>query len=93
MIEHHDTLERRPVRLVNLTGDDSQPVWQIVNMWEASEPFRALIAHPTITEEIAQLTGATVLRIWHDQIQYKPAAVGGVTMCTRMPPTGRCSSR
>jgi phytanoyl-CoA hydroxylase len=33
-----------------------------------------------ICEEMAQLTGADSLRIWHDQIQYKPAARGGVNM-------------
>jgi len=35
-------------------------------------------------EEIAQLTGATELRIWHDQIQYKDRSDGGVNMCTRI---------
>ena len=32
-----------------------------------------------IVEEMAQLTGAAELRIWHDQIQYKPAEIGGTT--------------
>jgi ectoine hydroxylase-related dioxygenase (phytanoyl-CoA dioxygenase family) len=67
----------QPVRLANLATED-RPVWQIVNIWQASEPFAALIRHPGITEEIAQLTGAEQLRIWHDQIQYKPAEQGGV---------------
>lgn len=66
----------QPVQLVNL-GTDERPVWQIVNIWQASAPFAALIRHPQITEEIAQLTGANELRIWHDQIQYKPAQQGG----------------
>jgi ectoine hydroxylase-related dioxygenase (phytanoyl-CoA dioxygenase family) len=70
----------QPVLLRNLGGDDSAPVWQIVNIWQASEPFRELIAHPRIVEEVAQLTGASELRIWHDQIQYKPAQIGGVNM-------------
>ena len=55
-------------------------MWQIVNIWEASEPFFKLIHNPTIVEEMAQLTQAKVLRIWHDQIQYKPAQTGGVNM-------------
>jgi hypothetical protein len=80
VIENHDTLERKPVRLSNLSGRADAPVWQIVNIWEASEPFHELIAQPTIVGEIAQLTGARELRIWHDQIQYKPATTGGVNM-------------
>lgn len=68
----------QPVRVANLGDDPAQPVWQIVNIWQASAPFRDLIQHPLITEEVAQLTGATQLRLWHDQIQYKPAGRGGV---------------
>ena len=70
----------QPVLCHNMTGDPEQPVWQIVNIWEASEPYRELIANPIIVEEMAQLTGASALRIWHDQIQYKPASKGGVNM-------------
>lgn len=69
----------QPVLLRNLRGDDSAPVWQIVNIWEASAPFEALMYSQKIVEEMAQLTGATELRIWHDQIQYKPAEIGGTT--------------
>jgi len=29
----------QPVLLRNLGGNDSAPVWQIVNIWEASEAF------------------------------------------------------
>ena len=72
--------KRKPVRVHNLGGADENPVWQIVNIWEASNAFHRLINHPIIAEEVAQLTGATELRIWHDQIQYKPAAKGGVNM-------------
>jgi len=71
---------QQPVLLRNLSGDDKAPVWQIVNIWEASAPFKELISHPRIVEEIAQLTQATEVRIWHDQIQYKPAQIGGVNM-------------
>lgn len=69
----------QPVLCRNLSGDDSAPVWQIVNIWEASPPFRQLVSHPQITRAIAQLTGAPELRIWHDQIQYKPPEIGGTT--------------
>lgn len=70
----------QPVLLRNLSGDPSRPVWQIVNIWMASEPFSQLMRTPTILEEIAQLTRAQQLRIWHDQVQYKPAETGGVNM-------------
>ena len=70
---------KQPVLLHNF-GKDDAPVWQIVNIWEASDPFFELIHNPTIVEEMAQLTQAKALRIWHDQIQYKPAQTGGVNM-------------
>ncbi|MDA0747174.1 MAG: phytanoyl-CoA dioxygenase family protein [bacterium] len=70
----------QPVLLRNLNPNPETPVWQIVNIWEASEPFRSLIQNRRIAAEIVQLTGANGLRIWHDQIQYKPAETGGVNM-------------
>jgi ectoine hydroxylase-related dioxygenase (phytanoyl-CoA dioxygenase family) len=70
----------QPVSLTNLNGNPETPVWQIINIWEASEPYRELMSNPIITEEMAQLTGASTLRIWHDQIQYKPASTGGTNM-------------
>jgi len=77
VIDHRDKDGvAQPVLLSNL-GSEQRPVWQIVNIWQASEPFARLIRNPRITEEIAQLTGAAELRIWHDQIQYKPAEQGG----------------
>lgn len=78
VIENHDALERKPVLFRNLSGNDSAPVWQIVNIWQASDPFRDLMCNAKISCEIAQLTGAKELRIWHDQIQYKPSETGGI---------------
>lgn len=69
----------QPVLVRNLSSDDAAPVWQIVNIWEASRPFKRLMMRQEITQAIAQLTGATELRIWHDQIQYKPPEIGGQT--------------
>jgi ectoine hydroxylase-related dioxygenase (phytanoyl-CoA dioxygenase family) len=69
----------QPVLCHNM-GKPDAPIWQIVNIWEASSPFRELIHNTTIGEEMAQLTGANELRIWHDQIQFKPASTGGVNM-------------
>lgn len=70
----------QPVHIANLGGREETPVWQIVNIWEASPAYRNLIHNPIIVEEIAQLTSATEVRVWHDQIQYKPPEVGGVNM-------------
>jgi phytanoyl-CoA hydroxylase len=67
----------QPVSLTNLTHDDSRPIWQIVNIWQASPAFRDLVTNPKIVEMAARLSGAQELRIWHDQIQYKPQAQGG----------------
>lgn len=78
--DHGNSDVPQPVSLTNLNGNPETPVWQIVNIWEASAPYRELIANTVITEEMAQLTGAKALRIWHDQIQYKPASTGGTNM-------------
>jgi ectoine hydroxylase-related dioxygenase (phytanoyl-CoA dioxygenase family) len=76
--QREDASVKQPVMVHNFTGDPERAVWQIVNIWEASEPFRRLISNPTIAEEVAQLTDAETVRLWHDQIQYKPASKGGV---------------
>jgi len=70
----------QPVMCHNM-GKPEAPVWQIVNIWMASEPFKELVTHPVICQEVAQLhSAAKGLRIWHDQIQFKPAGKGGVNM-------------
>ena len=79
VIEDRDNPDvQQPVMVHNFTGDPERAVWQIVNIWEASEPFKELIYNPIIAEDIAQLSGAEEVRLWHDQIQYKPASKGGV---------------
>ena len=67
----------QPVSLANLSSDPNAPIWQIVNIYEASPAFRELVSNPKIVEMAAQLSGAKELRIWHDQIQYKPKHLGG----------------
>ena len=66
----------QPVLLHSIGGET--PIWQIVNIWEASTPYRELVYQPTIAEEAAQLLDAREVRVWHDQIQYKVAGKGGV---------------
>ncbi len=78
--------QRQPVLFRDLTGSTEAvdgrkkaPVWQIVNIWEASPLFEQLIYHPGIVGAISQLTGMGDLQVWHDQVQYKPANAGGAT--------------
>src|SRR5205814_7372316 len=80
VIEQQDQPRPKPVLLRNLSKSQSTPVWQIVNIWQASKPFEELIHNKAIANEIAQLTSAHQLRLFHDQIQYKPAGTGGVNM-------------
>lgn len=67
----------QPVLVMNLSMDAAAPVWQVVDIWTVSEPFRRLLAEPALGATAAALTGAAELRVWHDQIQHKPAATGG----------------
>lgn len=78
MRDHQDESKPQPLRLSNLTGDPSKPVWQIVNIWQGSEAFLDLVHNPKVVAAVQQATGASGLRLWHDQIQYKPAENGGV---------------
>lgn len=78
VIRDHDSLEQKPVMFCNISQSESVAVWQIVDIWLASEPFQHLMGHPKITSDIAQLTDANSLRLWHDQIVYKPPGVGGI---------------
>jgi hypothetical protein len=51
----------------------AKEVWQVVNIWEASEKFFELARNPEITGTVARMCGNTpILRIWHDQIVAKP---------------------
>lgn len=64
----------------NLLGEESKRVvHQIVNIWEADDLFRGHVYNETVCALAAQLIGDQVLRVWHDQIQYKPPRVGGRT--------------
>lgn len=76
----NDPRASKPLLLRNLGPSDKNPVWQIVNIWQASPPFAQLITDKTIAEDLAQLTNATELRLFHDQIQYKPPSTGGINM-------------
>ncbi|MFC4597643.1 phytanoyl-CoA dioxygenase family protein [Cohnella hongkongensis] len=57
----------------------NEKVIQIVNIWMASDAFFQHAANKRIVEEIAQLCNTDTVRIWHDQVQYKPPVTGGPT--------------
>lgn len=61
------------------TMSKNETVVQIVNIWMASETFLEHAKNEKICAEIAQLCETNELRIWHDQIQYKPPLTGGPT--------------
>ena len=74
--------EKKPVAVRDLNAGKEvgkNPVWQIVNIWEASPAYERLLYHPFIVKAVSQLTAQANLMIWHDQIQYKPAENGGAT--------------
>lgn len=60
-------------------GKAGETVVQIVNIWQASEAFYRHACHPAITGMTAQLCRTDTLRVWHDQVQYKPPEHGGPT--------------
>jgi len=69
---------RQPVR-ISVWGEQSRkPVWQIVNIWEASEAFERLVRNEKLADAVSKLMDGNELRVWHDQIQIKPAEYGGV---------------
>ncbi len=78
---------KKPVLNRNLLGDTeygmnmtkSETVVQIVNIWMASEAFFNHACNKRICEEVSQLCRTDTLRIWYDQIQYKPPITGGPT--------------
>jgi ectoine hydroxylase-related dioxygenase (phytanoyl-CoA dioxygenase family) len=78
VIEDRDKPEvKQPVLLRNLSTNEAAPIWQIVNIYEASPAFNDLVHNSKLAEMAATLSGAKSLRVWHDQVQYKPKALGG----------------
>jgi len=70
----------QPVWVRDMTGGQGdRPVWQIVNIWQGSKLFEELMRSEGVAAAAAQLMQAKELRIWHDQIQYKPPQKGGKT--------------
>jgi ectoine hydroxylase-related dioxygenase (phytanoyl-CoA dioxygenase family) len=79
VLEDRDAGTPQPVRITR-SGNDEIYFWQVVNIWQASRPFLKLLFNQKVVEAVAQLYGASQLRVWHDQIQYKPPRTGGKNM-------------
>jgi phytanoyl-CoA hydroxylase len=60
-------------------SDAAKSVIQIVNIWEADDLFRRHLYNANICALVAQLMGTDTVRVWHDQVQYKPPRIGGPT--------------
>ena len=74
--------EAPPEALRNMKGGglrSDSVVVQIVNIWQADDLFRAHLCNPTALDAMADLMGTDTIRVWHDQIQYKPPVVGNST--------------
>ncbi len=67
----------QPERISSWGGE--RKVIQIVNIWEADDLFYAHLFNPQILEMVAEVIGTDTLRVWHDQVQYKPPRTGGPT--------------
>lgn len=76
---------RKPLMLHNLIADNihreerEKTIMQVFNIWMASDEFLKLAGNTDICKEVSQLCNSNILRIWHDQIQYKPPLEGGTT--------------
>ena len=69
----------KPEALRNMLRESERVVIQVVNIWEADDLFREHLYHRKVCAMVAQLVGHPVLRVWHDQIHYKPPRTGGPT--------------
>ena len=78
---------RRPVSYGGFTSDGVQ----VVNMWEASEPYRRLMYHPQIVRAVQQLMGCESLLVWHDQLLTKTPRTGGTLRWHQVPRCGPSS--
>jgi phytanoyl-CoA hydroxylase len=90
VIEERDRTDiPQPARIENVShyaaermdSEKGKQLWQIINIWQGSQHFyERLVGNKEIAKAVAQLTDASELRVWHDQIQYKPPQLGGIQM-------------
>ena len=66
-------------RNISWGQDKGFVVTQIVNMFQAEDAFLRHLYNDRIVKIVAELMGTDTVRVWHDQMQEKPARVGGPT--------------
>lgn len=69
----------RPERVTDFFEGKPRKMIQIVNIWEADSAFYKHLFQPLICEIAAELMETDTVRVWHDQVQYKPPKIGGPT--------------
>ena len=60
------------------SADPDAVVFHFLGAWMVDELFHDLLWHPAITVPSAQLLDVDELRLWHDQVFYKPRRHAGV---------------
>ncbi|HET6201401.1 MAG TPA: phytanoyl-CoA dioxygenase family protein [Planctomycetota bacterium] len=58
--------------------DPERNVFHFLGAWLLEEAFHDLLWHPAVTVKAAQLLGYPRVRLWHDQVFYKPPRHPGV---------------
>jgi len=53
-------------------------VFHFLGAWMIDESFHDILFHPKVTVPISQILGVDRVRMWHDQVFYKPAKHPGV---------------
>lgn len=66
-------------RNISWGQDKGFVVTQIVNVWQAEDAYYQHLFNDRIVQIASELMGADTVRVWHDQMQEKPALVGGPT--------------
>jgi ectoine hydroxylase-related dioxygenase (phytanoyl-CoA dioxygenase family) len=59
-------------------GDNPLAMHKIDNAWKANRTIAQAVTNPRMGQIAAQLIGAPSMRLWQDQISYKPASGGKV---------------
>lgn len=67
-----------PPMIVHATPDGKPGLCKVDNAWWGDERLWALVLHPEIGRQAAELLGCDEVFLWHDQLLIKPPSVGGV---------------
>ena len=59
-------------------GDDPLAMHKIDNCWKSNRTILAAVTSPRLGHIAAQLIGVSEMRLWHDQLSWKPANGGKV---------------